>query len=55
LQSNSLGKRSGQAYIHFVEKMAKKFRSFAEAEDVLRLELICSPALAVSAAKKHLQ
>jgi hypothetical protein len=32
LQSNSLGKRSCQAYIHFVEKRAKKFRSFAEAE-----------------------
>jgi hypothetical protein len=32
LQSNSLGKRSRQAYIHFAEKTAKKFRSFAEAE-----------------------
>jgi hypothetical protein len=32
LPSNSLGKRSFQAYIHFVEKTAKKFRSFAEAE-----------------------
>ena len=30
--SNSLGKRSCQAYILVVEKTAKKFRSFAEAE-----------------------
>ena len=30
--SNSLGKRRCQAYILVVEKKAKKFRSFAEAE-----------------------
>ena len=32
MESNSLGKRRCQAYILFVEKKAKKFRSFAEAE-----------------------
>jgi hypothetical protein len=32
LRSNSLGKHDCQAYILVVEKTAKKFRSFAEAE-----------------------